>query len=72
MDSRFLNIIDIGGAIALVKKIPGTAAARAEAAQVAAEAAQTAAEAAATTAEQHNMGVSVSGTTIIFTPNTGA
>ena len=50
-------------AISIVKKIPGTAAERAETAQAAAESA-------AELAQQHSMGVSVNEHTITFTPLT--
>lgn len=63
------DMSELGALIGIVKSIPGTAVNRAEAAQSAAEEAQTAAEAAAELAETHNMGVSVSGTTLQFTTN---
>ena len=54
-----MNTRELGAMIAICKAIPGSAAARAEAAQAAAEAAQAA-------AETHNMGVTVSGTKLVF------
>ena len=51
----------LGAAIAICKAIPGTAANRAE---TAAQAAEVAAQA----AQEHSMGVSISGTAIVFTP----
>lgn len=55
-----MDVITLAAAIQTVKKIPGSAAERAEAAA-------TAAEAAAAVVEQYAIGVSVSGTTIVFT-----
>ena len=56
-----LDAITIGAAVELCKKIPGTAAERAEAAQAAAEAA-------AAAAETHNYGISVDNHKLVITP----
>ena len=61
-----VDMTTLAAAIGVVKGIPDTAAAAAlAAAEDAAEAAENA-EASATLAAQHSMGVSVSGTTLVF------
>lgn len=52
MDKNGIDVKTVAAAVALVGKIPGSAAQRAEAAQAGAEAAQTAAEQAQEAAEQ--------------------
>lgn len=62
-----MDMETLGAAIAIAKSIPGSAAERSEtAATTAEEAAQSALES-AELAAQHSYGVSVSGTTIVFT-----
>lgn len=61
MSETDINMGNVFMAAGIVKKIPGTAAQRAETAQAAAE------EAAAVAAT-HNYGISVSGSTLVITP----
>jgi len=61
----------IGLMIGIARSVPGTAGAKAAAAQRAAETAQEAAETAAANAQTHNYGISVSGNTLVITPPAG-
>ena len=54
--------------IGMARAVPGTAGAKAVAAQLAAEEAQAGAEAALETAQAYNYAVSVSGTTLVIAP----
>ena len=62
MDTQLFGMI-----ISYVKQLPGTAVTEAQAAANDASDSATAAAASATLAAQHSMGVSVSGTTLVFT-----
>ena len=63
-----MNFDEAGILIGIARAVPGTAGAKAVAAQLAAEAAQEAAEAALATAQEYNYAVSVSGNTLVITP----
>lgn len=61
---------EIGLLMGMARAVPGTAGAKAVAAQVAAEAAQAGAEEALATAQTYNYAVSVSGNTLVITEPT--